>query len=108
MMCGYPCSGKTTFAQKLEKHLEALDKSVVTISDDSVGVDRNSTYHRSGYWRFEYNVAFDWVQLYLPVAFNSFRLLDFQFSVPRMLSKDMNQTISLNALPIISILRPER
>ena len=49
MMCGYPCSGKTTFAQKLEKHLEALDKSVVTISDDSVGVDRNITYHRSGY-----------------------------------------------------------
>ena len=100
MMCGYPCSGKTTFAQKLEKHLEALDKSVVTISDDSVGVDRNSTYHRSGYWRFECNVieyqwifyvAFDWVQLYLPVAFNSFRLLDFQFSVPGMLSKDMNQ-----------------
>ncbi|XP_063678569.1 protein KTI12 homolog [Bolinopsis microptera] len=45
MMCGYPCSGKTTFTQKLQKHLEASHKTVVVISDDSVGIDRNSTYH---------------------------------------------------------------
>ena len=46
MMCGYPCSGKTTFVEKLQKHLEKMKKNVVIVSDDSVGIDRNSTYHR--------------------------------------------------------------
>ena len=49
MMCGYPCSGKTTFVEKLQKHLEKLKKNVVIVSDDTVGIDRNSTYHRFDY-----------------------------------------------------------
>ena len=49
MMCGYPCSGKTTFVEKLQKHLEKMKKNVVIVSDDTVGIDRNSTYHRLDY-----------------------------------------------------------
>ena len=46
MLCGYPCSGKTTLAEEIRTHLEGVGKTVVVISDHSLGVDRNSTYHR--------------------------------------------------------------
>ena len=46
MLCGYPSSGKTFFSNKLQKYLESIQKNVVVISDDSVGIDRNKMYHR--------------------------------------------------------------
>lgn len=46
MLCGYPCSGKTSFTEQLRRYLETTClRNVVVISDDTVKVDRNKTYH---------------------------------------------------------------
>eukprot|EP00730_Choanoeca_flexa_P001390 TRINITY_DN10613_c0_g3_i3.p1 TRINITY_DN10613_c0_g3~~TRINITY_DN10613_c0_g3_i3.p1 ORF type:complete len:274 (+),score=46.32 TRINITY_DN10613_c0_g3_i3:86-907(+) len=44
MLCGFPCSGKTTRAQELAKALRAKEKNVVIISDESVNVDKATAY----------------------------------------------------------------
>eukprot|EP00116_Pleurobrachia_bachei_P005727 sb/3465989/ len=43
MMCGYPCSGKTTVTEKLKVFLETRGRCVVIIGED--GIDRSAVYN---------------------------------------------------------------
>lgn len=45
LMCGYPCSGKSTVALKIQNYFESQGKKVEIVSDDSCGIDRNITYN---------------------------------------------------------------
>jgi len=45
LMCGYPCSGKSTVASKLRDYFVTQGKRVEIVSDDSCGLDRNITYN---------------------------------------------------------------
>lgn len=45
LMCGYPCSGKSTVAGKIRDYFVAEGKTVEIVSDDSCGLDKNTTYN---------------------------------------------------------------
>jgi protein KTI12 len=47
MLCGFPCSGKTTRANELAKALAAKGHAVSIISDGSVNVDKSTAYVNS-------------------------------------------------------------
>lgn len=44
MICGIPCSGKTTRAKELEKHLLSINKKVKLISENDILEDKNEAY----------------------------------------------------------------
>jgi tRNA uridine 5-carbamoylmethylation protein Kti12 len=44
LMCGQPCSGKTTVAKKLAELLREYGIEVVTINETSLGLERNLAY----------------------------------------------------------------
>ncbi|XP_021354566.1 protein KTI12 homolog [Mizuhopecten yessoensis] len=45
VVCGFPCSGKSTRTEEIKQYLETQCKrSVTVISDHSIGVDRNLVY----------------------------------------------------------------
>uniref|UniRef100_A0A7S4GJJ3 Protein KTI12 homolog n=1 Tax=Eutreptiella gymnastica TaxID=73025 RepID=A0A7S4GJJ3_9EUGL len=44
LVCGIPCSGKTTRARALKAEFEALGKSVVLVNEESLGIDKVSGY----------------------------------------------------------------
>ncbi|XP_053573239.1 protein KTI12 homolog [Bombina bombina] len=44
VLCGFPCSGKSSRALELQIHLEQCGRKVVIISDHELGVDRNAVY----------------------------------------------------------------
>eukprot|EP00049_Salpingoeca_infusionum_P012398 m.226990 g.226990 ORF g.226990 m.226990 type:complete len:273 (+) comp15172_c0_seq1:138-956(+) len=47
IMCGFPCSGKSTRAQELVEHLTSEGKQVILIGDDTLGIDKAATYASS-------------------------------------------------------------
>ncbi|XP_069101795.1 protein KTI12 homolog [Argopecten irradians] len=48
VMCGFPCSGKSSRTQEIKQYLEThCSLSVTVVSDHSIGVDRNLAYSDS-------------------------------------------------------------
>lgn len=49
LLCGFPCSGKTTRTEQLRKHIEDThpNRTVHIVSDHLIGVDRNTVYEDS-------------------------------------------------------------
>ncbi|KAE8617066.1 hypothetical protein XENTR_v10008972 [Xenopus tropicalis] len=44
VLCGFPCSGKSSRSQELQEHLEQSGRKVHIIGDHVLGVDRNAVY----------------------------------------------------------------
>ena len=44
LLCGQPCSGKSTVAQLVAVHLRSLTLEVVVIDEDSLGLERSVAY----------------------------------------------------------------
>eukprot|EP00735_Rhodelphis_limneticus_P007237 TRINITY_DN19743_c0_g1::TRINITY_DN19743_c0_g1_i1::g.11302::m.11302 TRINITY_DN19743_c0_g1::TRINITY_DN19743_c0_g1_i1::g.11302 ORF type:complete len:277 (+),score=25.25,sp/Q4KLF3/KTI12_XENLA/40.37/6e-76,KTI12/PF08433.5/6.1e-89,AAA_33/PF13671.1/6.7e-14,AAA_18/PF13238.1/3.3e-09,AAA_17/PF13207.1/9.1e-08,APS_kinase/PF01583.15/1.4e-05,Zeta_toxin/PF06414.7/6.1e-05,AAA/PF00004.24/0.00023,AAA/PF00004.24/4.9e+03,AAA_28/PF13521.1/0.00069,MobB/PF03205.9/0.0022,MobB/PF03205.9/4.8e+03,SRP54/PF00448.17/0.0036,Mg len=47
LLCGFPCSGKTTLAKRLESELQALGKQVVIVSEDTLNISKKEGYKNS-------------------------------------------------------------